>query len=387
MSSTSGNASAPTGAKWTVALLLVGVAAMLGIIIYLGWFRLIQKIDEAWAAPFAVLLTLIALLLARLIGVSWYEAEVRSAEEETGRRFRYGWLALYPFCFLISALGVINLGFYKFEGASVLTQNIDKASTTLSALLTSAQTDLLDKEYGDRFRAIDELLPHLHDEINNPDNCGYGQNAKDIVESINAKFQQWDYPNRVKPPSGSHTFCGEAAERLYLILEKQIQDLLRGDFVARRGPEKKAYLEELAAHVATAKDKLDKAKEGLARVSFASVHQEDAYEAARSSLMAARDTYKDYLEKLKAFLSSKTALPETLDISRSEELGGINTIIPTMLSGGQRIYFYVANAVALDFLVIYLFKSARAAFEPGPKPESPGQTDPQFLWTNPRKQQ
>lgn len=371
--------------------LLVLVAALFVAIVGVGWYWLLNPVVPAspLAGLAAVLITTIALLCARFIGQQ-KAAEDTEPDGDGGRRPRTWW-SLYPFLFLISAMGTINLAFYNFEGTDVLQQNTDTARIELSRLSTTAHQLLLNKDFETKKSQVNGLLDKLSGEILNPNgrsSCGVGPVAKTVIGQITSIL-----PDFAESSWGDNIHkCGSAAlHDLDQDYRRRAMVMLNQDpaFVSARGPEKANYLANLDRDLGAAEEGLKQAEAGLA--SRNGTHHAVAYLAAQHALETADDRYSVYRSQLEQLAGAPVAdLPPSLDIGASRSLGSITSILSTLMSrlGRWTTYFYFLIALALDLALIFLF-AAQAEGASSRKrtiivtgQARPGR-DPEFLWVNP----
>lgn len=351
----------------TVSLLVL-VMILFCLVVGYGWLRLLAfAMDPKIAGFVAALITVIAILLARMIGRIWL----------SGPGARAKLFLLYPILFVVSALGTINAAFYNFEGGSVLLQVIDDTEKQLAALDAASKRALRDEGPEAQAAAeVERLLIQLQSEIMNPQNCGVGPEARRIIAAINRILPQFQALSNTR---GVPSCDEETLLRLYKVYENNALRMLDID-PARR--ERIAVRTDIAGPLARAMEDLRKAETRLATGGGFG----NGYTQAQLALENASTVYADTREKLAAAqpAAAVTLAPAT-DISRSRDLGSITTMPGTLASrlNYWTTWFYFVTAVLFDLLLVFLFlEGLRQASPIVVMPAQPRHNDPQFLWVN-----
>ncbi len=385
--------------------MLVIACVLVGLIIFLGWDRLIEPFSAAWALPLAAMITLLAGLIARHIGLRWHRDNADAQAE--GRPPGYRWLLSYPAFFLISALGVINVAFYYLEGPTVLKQNIDEAEQTVTALNTMAHIELRNVGHEEKVDRVNQLVAALVLEIENPTGiCGVGSAARKTIADIQT-FLPLFKEIRVRGTARG----GKRARRFASIPDCHSQDLVAlanayraeadsqlasdPDFARTGGPQRDHFLSTLGTDTSAASDRFKAARQALD--ASTPTQRNDAYATAKDALEGAADSYandRQIFDRLAGH--AHPSLPTTLDLSPAHDLGSLTTILHSLLRRFWvfTTWIYILIAIALDFAILALMKSAHAEFarrggrawrerDPGTRVTAERGSGPRFLWVNP----
>lgn len=351
--------------------LLVLVVVLFSLVVGYGWVRLLGTVLDPLMAGFvAALITVIALLLARMIG-----SAMAIGNAEPGYHVKL--FFLYPILFIISALGTINAAFYNFEGSSVLLQVIDEAERNLAALDSAADTSLRNASQEERTASVERLLTRLRTEIINPSgNCGVGTEARKIIAQIQAILPQFGAYSQLR---GRQSCDREALLNLYQAYRNDALSMLNSDPDLQN---REGLKGALAKPIAAARERLVAAETGLtAGGGFGK-----GYSGAQLALEQAATTYAEGRERLAAARPEAAArLAPGIDVSRARYLGSI-TAMPGTLAARLNYFttwVYFLIAIALDFFLIFLFVEGFRGTAPATVKPQQRSADPQFLWVNP----
>lgn len=351
--------------------LLILVMILFALVVGYGWLRLLASAMDPLIAGFvAALITVIALLLARMVG----KAVITGRSDPS---YMAKLLFLYPILFIISALGTINAAFYNFEGSSVLRQVIDDAEKNLTALDEAAKTALRDEgPQAEAATAIARLLVQLESEIKNPLNCGSGPNARRLIARIHAILPEFEELSRRPGMRG----CDAATlDAIYDTYARNATRMLGID------PERQARI-ALTGEIA---DPIANARKGLAqaKIDLATGHGfGNGYGDAQLAIERAGTIYSDGLQKLRqARPDAAKPLAEDINVAPARDLGSITAMPGTLANRLDywTTWVYFIIALALDFFLIFLFvEGLRGAAPPPVIIDKPRSSDPQFLWVN-----
>jgi hypothetical protein len=401
MAALSRKSSARAGDRWTILSMLAIVGFLLGLIIFVGWERLIVPFSAETAVPLALLITALAALVARHIGVRW-QRETEEAEAEN-RRPDYRWLSVYPAFFLISALGVINVAFYYLEGPAVLKQNIDEASQSFAVLASTAQADLRNVPHEEKIDRVHQRIAALTQEIESPNGyCGVGPKAHEIIEDIRKDLPAFHeyfgssttlHKQPGKRPDTAQNCRSQRLAALADAYRDQADQQLASDpdFARDNGPARERFLRKLGTDLAGGAALFKGARDALDNSDF--TRRGEAYGTAKTALETAAASYADDRQMLDRLSRRAHDLPAALDLSPSRDLGSFTTILHSLLrrAGVFTTWIYILFAVAMDFIVLALVKSVHAAFAQQPRSVSERRDSvsaeagggPRFLWINP----
>ncbi|MCW3838462.1 hypothetical protein ACFQ1E_20700 [Sphingomonas canadensis] len=361
-------------------ILLIAVVALFIIIVSYGWLHLLLPIasDPIFAGVLALLLTLIAVVLARYIGEQ--RAVIRMRSDDTGERI-IDWVFFYPFLFLISAMGTMNTAFYRFEGASVLQNDIDMAQIKLRELDSSSLKLLGGRDYEVRKQGVEMELRNLEKEITTTEGrrdelCGIGRNARESIRRIQGFLPEFRIPAGLDE---QHSCRSTNLQAIY----KTLEDLARGLLNDSVDP----LLAELRPRIAAVQNSLTKAEGGLEMGANGTL-DEGNYRSAQDALRNASTVFADARARLEGRIpESAGTLPSAkFDVSRSLNLGSVFSLLPTLTSriGYGTTWVYIFAAILLDIALVYLFMQvALAAANFVGRIKRAPMTDPQFLWVNP----
>ena len=367
----------------TVKLLLPVVGVIFAAVVCYGWVAMLDPIVGAVIATifFAVLLTALAILLARWLGT---KEAARSHAKAAGEPVKARPWPLYAVLLAISAMGTINSAFYKFQGGSVLQTDIDAVSLRLDQLRSASQNVLGEPNFATRQRQLDELLLNLKQEMVNPSgtNCGIGVNARNIARQITEVLPRFRLPTGMDADRS----CDVARQTArYQALETQARDLLLTGV--------DTVLLDIQPPLSTAKKQLADAARALS-VPSQDVLERTRYFAAQQAIANGAQTYVDVRSRVanRVDEDKQALLPRDirLDVGRSLELGSIFQLLPTL---GSRIGYgsswaYIVFAIGLDLLLVWLFRMWAEGRRTGSAGQSirPRMADPRFLWVPPPPQ-
>ena len=364
----------------TTSLLLIAVVMLFIIVVTYGWLHLLKDVvgNLIAASALALLLTVIALLVARYIG------ERRSAAQATGQGSReraIDWILIYPFLFLISALGTMNTAFYRFEGASVLQTDIDRAQTKLRQLVAAAELTFGGTEHQAKVQRVNSELVVLRREMTErrrkSNLCGIGTEAQKNIDAILADLPRFRVPHGVAGQNNCDTVDQEASYAGVDTLAHQLLD-----------EEVSPTLKSVEDKVRTSEAALLNAEKGF-DVSAGGNISDDTYRKAQEALRIAATTYSEGRELVVAASSPKSIpgsiVDERLEFPNSLQLGSVFNLIPTILSrlSYGSTWVYICSAILLDLALVFLFMQAALGGQKILGREAVPSTDPKFLWVNP----
>lgn len=365
-----------TAITWLVLLLFIALVST-------GWWYLLLPSIRIWqvVALASLTLTFLAVLAARQIGQ--YRADAFEREER--RPWYFGWKP-YLFLAIISALGTLNAAFVIFESRAILRDDIRAVRSAYSTLRDRAHEDLQPRGYAEKQAQLDGLLRSLHEEIvnPNPDYCGVGGSARAIIADIARLIPGYRVLNGSVP---IRPCIRSRAEQMYQSYESMAREMIRGDeaFLRANGPAKLEFLALLDSHyAAAARDltALETSVSGFGTTDF--IEKRPLYEA-KNNYNADRSTF---------FSLRGSPVPEIREIARLQS-DEVNSYASTLRLFWDRLFnlrtlFYLAIALAIDFLLIQLLTLLNVKHGKKRRPrESPTpemlrfQTDPKYLWVNP----
>jgi hypothetical protein len=373
-------------AKSTTALALwiFIVAAIVFAAVFVGWWLIFKPVVPfpAIAVAFGLGLAVVALLLARLLAERF--AEARAPEASPIKWYYY---LAYFFLFIVSAMGTVNAAFVLWEGSSVVRQDMGEVRSAYTGLDVFARRNLVSAAQNKKRADLESLLTNLHEEINNPNQgnyCGVGEAANAIIARMRHIVPQMPLirgTGVIKPCDS------EKAERVFQSYAVSARRTLESDpaFLAFNGPEKATFLDALSRHVAQMRGSFEEV-EGLLGDPTAFARAE----VQRPLATAAANYAEDY--KRTAGLTSPvdSALPASVDISQSQELGSFAAFFDILASrlGDIKTWVYLLIAVLLDLALVYFLTQAFVRFRYSRKKEAPDRyrkpgPHPKFLWVNP----
>lgn len=379
--------------------------AVIGSLIFLwlvgyGWKHLIAEYaangTAAWIGGLAI--AGLALLLATVMALIRNASRRALAANQPARGG--AWQLLYPFLFVLSALGLLNSGLYLFAGGQILGEQIDGAQARLSQLESAAVAGLRDPEQEAREAEVNQLLTSLDEEIHSPmgpNSCGVGPESRAIIAAIRQIL-----PNFHELGGRSRHTCDSPNLRdISDSYRRQALEMLRSDprFASGGGARMRAVLGELRRRTAEAQAGLESAEAGLS--GRATRSGSNAYDDAVLALKRASSTYGFYRNSSDPPVARALAnLPREIDVADSTGLGSIGQIIPTLAHRLNYLSTWVFFAVALliDIGLVLLvsaalfhFRRRRRMKDEGRDDGGPGVNiggdrparDPIFLWVNP----
>ncbi len=343
----------------------------------------------------AVLVTLVALFSAFLIGQ--HRAKQRVAGSGVS------WLLLYPFLFIISAMGTINIFLFVFEGRAVLQEDISSAIRSLEHFPSGANTVVSSRGYeaeistGGYKAKLDELnqqLKILRNEVENPSrghSCGFGTTANAELDKIKKMVGDLQLPSRMT------TLYRDCHDRAQVQANEDavsyIETTARKNLTEYWGKnERETFLKRISATNDQNIRLLQSVNSALTGVS-GSADQEEAGRSgpvsnSRSGDPAAeidsdrglndldqngRGSIRQAQHVLGAVALSYTraftqlhdwtnehhevmpVLPSTLNVDASLRLGSITAVVPMLLNrwATPTTYVYASIAIALDLALIF----------------------------------
>ncbi len=353
-------------------------------ILFGWWYLLAPTVGQKYvSAAIAFVLTAIAAVCARQIGQ--YRAEAIINEEH--RPWYYGWKP-YVFLAVISALGTLNAAFILFESRAILRHDIADVRGAFNHLRDTAHDKLPSPEHEKKAAKVEALLKSLHEEIVSPvggNYCGVGIAARSIIREIAQLLPTVHDINGAGPIRPCDI---PRAELLYASYAKMAHESLDKDqaFVAENGPTRAAFLRTLDTHYAAMDSAL-----GQLEVAAAGVGTTDQLD--KNALLSARTTYN--ADRATFLTLDPRPYPDIKEIGtlQSED---VNSYAATIELFYKRLFypstwFYLALALMIDFVVIYLITQLNVRYgkrrKRGTKAPDPAAarftTDPKFLWLNP----
>lgn len=378
MESLLGSKRIATALTWLVLMLFVALLAT-------GWWYLLLPSIGIWPAVALITfgLSLLAVLAARQIG----QLRAEGILGDTPTRWYNGWKP-YLFLAVISALGTLNAAFVLFESRAILRDDIQNVRSSYGRLRDQAHRDLPPPGYSEKVARVNGLLKNLHEEIvnPNPDYCGVGASARAIITDLSRLIPGYRLINGSVPIRPCDR---NRAETMFKSYADMAGEMVKGDgdFLKMNGPAKLSFLDALDIRVASAAKELnglEVAASGLGTTDFLNKR-------------ALYDAKNNYNSDRSTFFSLKGSAVEQLpEISRLQS-DDVSSYASTLRLFWDRLFtwrtlFYLLLAVALDFALIYLITQLNVRFGKKRKVRRVAgadtfrfQTDPKFLWTNPRQ--
>lgn len=292
-----------------------------------GYFYLFKN-NPIIAGIAATIFALLAWFLAKMIGNS--EGGIKSHRP------------LFVLLLAISAYGIFNALLLNLEGEKIFVEAIADAQDDFRNVQATAERETAKAGIDKKARSVKNLEAALYSEINNPNLCGQGPAARQILASLQQELPDF------KPLSNARVDCSQN--------EKVIADYQQriGDLIAR-APWNNADLSRVIAESRTARDELEALKvtaaQGLAANLVTTV----------SPKLEALDTrYRSTLETLSRQVDT-TNLKPRLQLSSVESLGDwsqlINIIIDRISKPTTWIYLLIAGFA--DWMMVHLFTLVR----------------------------
>ncbi len=312
-------------------------------VLFVGYYLLVNSGVILSAAVGAILATF-AWFLAKTIGSS--EGSIKSN------------LPLFIVLLIISATGVMNAAFLNLEGKAVFNEAIVGSQNAFGQVRNRASQRLTSMKVIEKRDRIERLTDALIKEIDNPLNCGQGQNAQQIMQEFKSILPDF------KPLSGAvsckrnQEVVNSYRDRINLLVDRapwNNPDLWE---VVEKSRAEKARLQSLEAQseAGTAFGLLSTVKPALKEIDV---------------------TYRDMVERLDRNGASMEAIPATLPLSEVNSLGEWSQLIELILRRLTKpsTYVYIFLAIGADWIMVYLFsrvRRARAAVPGGARVVGPG---------------
>ena len=364
-----------------------------------GWSKLLATYTPNTATAVAAgwLIAIFAYLLALVMGAG---SAARARARSNGLLPRgSSWFALYPFLFVLSALGLLNSAVYLLEGGVVMQEEIDQAQERLSMIDAAAARGLRDPAHARKEARVNQLLAGLEREIKSPygDNrCGVGPGARRIIGQIRDEL-----PDFHEYYGSSVHDCAQVdrLEAIYRSYEGQAREMLRTDtaFVQGGGSGLRDLQAEMHTAFVDAQSGLAAAEERLAPGNREG--RTAAYADSLHALRAAATVYGQYRgipdPRVQRAL---TGLPMEIDVSMAGGLGSIGAIVPTLIHrlGYLSTWIYLLVALLIDIGLVLLLARILGIVARNKRRRDGGDelgsgagaeptrraNDPAFLWVN-----
>lgn len=312
-------------------------------VLFVGYYLLVNSGVILSAGVGAILATL-AWFLAKTIGSG--EGGIKSN------------FPLFIVLLIISATGVMNAAFLNLEGKAVFNEAIVGSQGAFGQVRNNALERLTALKSIEKRDKVDRLTDALIKEIENPLNCGQGENAQQIMQELRNILPDF------KPLSGAisckrnQAVVSSYRDRISLLVDRASWNNPDLWDVVEKSRIEKGRLQSLEAQseAATAFGLLSTVKPALKEI--------DA-------------TYRDMTERLERNGASMEALPATLPLSEVNSLGEWSQLIELIVRRLNKpsTYVYVFLAIGADWIMVYLFsrvRRARAAVPGGARAMGPG---------------
>lgn len=373
----------PGGSATSLALWILSVGLIVFSAVLYGWWLIFKPVV---AYPFlgliaAILVSFVALLIAKFIADKW-----SASEEANGNPLRFYHYFVYLFLFVVSAMGTVNAAFVLWEGSSVVRQDMDEVRHAYSALDVHAQRELRSQVHERKRSELDARLANLWVEIYNPHQgnfCGVGEAAEAIIARIRGIVPEMP---RIRG-TGVIRPCDRArAERVFRAYADSARATLARDaaYLAFNGPSKEALLGVVRGNAATMTGEFEQIDGLLSNpTAFASAE-------VQGPLAAAASRYNDDYEHVVGLAGpADEAVPASVDISQSQELGSFGAFFDIFMSRilDPKTWAYLLVAILLDVALVYFLKQAFLRYRSTDASGAPDRyrqsgPHPKFLWVN-----
>jgi hypothetical protein len=259
-------------------------------------------------------------------------------------------LPLFVLLLIVSAVGVFNTLMLNLEGRQIFMETINQADRKYSALESVARTNLVNVEIDKRKSRILALKDALIAEILNPQNCGQGSKAQEIMTELQTELPSFT------PLNVPSIDCRQNSQLAEEYKKKILNDLLKSPWYIESG------YEELEADRSTVISKVTESKVRLQslRDDMGSIGASALLSEAAPELRELGATYSDAVELLHRH-GPAPDVTDRIDLSLLESLGQWSQLINLLLARLDKpsTYVYLAIAIFADWMMIYLFQLVR----------------------------
>lgn len=292
--------------------------------IWFGYYLLFQK-DVLLALALATVLALTAWFLARYIG-----------SEPNGIR-RYA--PLFAMLLLVSAVGVFNSLMLNLEGRRIFGETIDDSIDRFTLTESASTKALTQRGVAEHVNKVRDLESALVREINNPLNCGQGQEARRIIGELRTEL-----PGFV-PLSSTGIDCSK-------------NDQVIADYRSRIGELVNSAPWNVPDLLAVRQDASDQ-KNALQKLSTqsAGMFAPGLLRISAPALQRADVVYRADREKLSRQDVDVSQIPPKLNLEEINSLGEWSQLLSLIIDRLNKIstYVYLTLAVFFDWMMVYLF--------------------------------
>lgn len=396
--------------------MLIGVIALVGIVIAVGWYNLIApslfENFQFLSIPLAMGIAALAIVAARTVA-----SEVIRVRKDSDAPNRHTWIVFLLLLFGLSALGTLNTAIYYGEGPAVLRESLETASSSLTRLQARSTSLLATPNFDAKKKIVDDLMTNLEKEALHDANCGLGDKSRQHMAALKRElpgFVELTGKPNCKTTEGKRQLASTLAS-----YREQTQRLLRNSVEYRldRVGDVERIQAAMRATLPPLMERIEAAKRGITGVeseASGAGPSGGARTEARQALVGAARDYGSLLNQFKEHhppgaalpalpASSDTAAPQranyddlaaAIPIAAAVGLGSISQVAPLLVerlsTPGARLRTcgYIAFALLLDLLLVVAFKLAmtrgpEAPARPANRSFTATDDDLHFLWVSP----
>jgi hypothetical protein len=301
-----------------------------------GYYYLLQNMPLIGA--------LIALILA---AIAWNIARFLGGEDDGIRNHK----PLFVLLLLLSAFGIFNTLMLNLEGRSIFNETVQQTEKQLSELAAAVRENMPIPAVEAKIAEVNSLQSLLIAEIKNPQRCGQGPAALEIMDKLRTilpAFQPLSQPN------GNN--CTQN-DRLIASYRQTIKGLIENSdwYKAANYAQRMADQASIESDVAASREKLAQLRGRIDNARATTLLSE-----VKPQLEAIATDYNRNAALLKSY-GKEDSVNDDLSLLAVQSLGEWSQLINVILSRLNKpsTYIYLLIAVFADWLMIYLFNLSR----------------------------
>jgi hypothetical protein len=250
------------------------------------------------------------------------------------------------------------------EGKTIFLEAVTGAEDAFAGLKTSAIQNVTDNALSANETDFKNKEGMFLREVRNPQNCGYGPIARQRLDELKAVLPNLQLPSQGARVRGlSAVDCSDRANVFRDAIDREWESTDAGK-----------KLGDVRTTQATITGTIDqKLQELHAMRERAGTDGVDyILGTGRDDLQNLNEAYKDLLSKVATY-APNNGLPRGLELTTVSRLGEWSQIISVITSRFDQVstYVYIALAVFMDFMLIYIFREYRTVKMRQPKKASP----------------
>jgi hypothetical protein len=268
---------------------------------------------------------------------------------------------LFAMLLIISAAGVFNWMMIHLEGKTIFLETVSNASDAYTKLETSAKQNVGDTALAAKEADVKSKEEQFLAEVRNPQNCGFGTNAKQRLAELRFVLPGLNLPSEPRRSRAALVpeACSARADLYRSAIDQQWNSSDDGKKLDNVGKLLVAVTGTIDEEIA----KLD-AMRTRANTSGADYILGEG----RDDLNTANETYKKLLGEVATY-APNSGLQPNLDLTSISRLGEWSQIVSVITSRLDQVstYVYLALAIFMDFMLIYVFREYRNVRRGQPK--------------------